>query len=274
MRKGYELIKEIDDCALEEEKIAFWWLGQMGYALKIGKKVVYIDAYLSENPLRNTPPVLKPEEIVNADIIIGTHDHEDHIDRNAWHQMSVSSPNALFIVPKLLVTKLSKELMIDEHRFIGLDDNLEVNIDGITLTGLASAHEFLDQDEVTGCYPYLGFIIEGNGIKLYHSGDSCIYEGLQSKLKKFGTIDVMFLPINGRDATRYLDNCIGNMTYQEAVDLAGSLSPRLVVPGHYDMFAFNSEDPIRFVDYLNAKYKTIPSWVGDYAQLVLVDKTI
>ena len=74
------------------------------------------------------------------------------------------------------------------------------------------------------------------------------------KLKSFGPIDVALLPINGRDAKRYRDNCIGNMTYQEAADLAGELGTCMVIPGHFDMFAHNSEDPHAFADYLDAKY--------------------
>jgi len=34
------------------------------------------------------------------------------------------------------------------------------------------------------------------------------------------------------------------------------------VPSHWDMFASNSEDPARFVDYLAAKFPGVPCWVG------------
>ena len=47
---------------------------------------------------------------------------------------------------------------------------------------------------------------------------------------------------------------IGNMTYQEAVDLAGEAGPEAVILGHFDMFAENSADPEEFADYLDAKY--------------------
>lgn len=35
---------------------------------------------------------------------------------------------------------------------------------------------------------------------MYHSGDTCIYEGMYTKLRKWNKFDVMFIPINGRDA--------------------------------------------------------------------------
>jgi L-ascorbate 6-phosphate lactonase len=271
VKKGLELIEEVNSCALEKGNSAFWWLGQMGYIVKLGKVVIYLDAFLSDYPGRNISSLIKAEEVINADFIFGSHDHLDHIDRGAWHQISLSSPKAKFVVPKLLIKGLSEDLNILEDRFIGIDDGTAVIAGGLKITGIAAAHEFLDQDVATGSYPYLGFIIEGSGCILYHSGDTCIYEGLHSKLKRWNRLDVMFIPINGRDAKRYRTNIIGNMTYQEAVDLAGNVKPALVVPGHYEMFSGNSEDPLLFINYLNAKYPHIQYWVGSHGDKVLIN---
>ena len=110
----------------------------------------------------------------------------------------------------------------------------------------------------------------GEGVSAYFAGDTVNYEGLLTRLQEMGP-DVVFLPINGRDAERYRRGCIGNLTYQEAVDLAGELAPRLAVPVHYDMFAANSEDPRKFVDYLEAKYPGVRSWVGEHGERVEVE---
>jgi L-ascorbate 6-phosphate lactonase len=255
---------------LEKGNMALWWLGQLGYAVKLGEVVIYLDPYLSENSRRLVPSLLKPEEIKNADFIFGSHDHSDHIDRGVWHQLSLSSPEAKFVVPKLLIRGLSKDLNISENRFIGVDDGMSVVEKGLKITGIAAAHEFLDQDPDTGCYPYLGYVIEGNGCSLYHSGDSCIYEGMYGRLRRYDELDAMFVPINGRDAERYRRNCIGNMTYQEAVDLAGTMKPRLVVPGHYEMFSENSEDPSKFAEYIEAKYPGVNYWIGGHGEKVCI----
>jgi len=274
MKKGIELIHDIDACVVNKGNVAFWWLGQLSFVVKLGNTVIYLDPFLSDYPSRNIPSFLKSEELTNADFIFGSHDHVDHIDREVWHQLSLSSPNAKFVVPKILISSLCKDLGIPLDRFIGLDDGLSVMEQGLKITGIAAAHEFLDQDEVTGNYPYLGYIIEDNGFVIYHSGDTCIYEGLQTKLKKWDKIDIMFIPINGRDATRYLADCLGNMTYQEAVDLAGVIKPELVVPSHYEMFNFNCEDPHLFADYLEAKYPGIKYWIGNHGEMVLVSNLV
>ena len=270
MKKGMELISDVDNCILHEGEAAFWWLGQQGFVLKFTGVVIYLDPFLTELPERNVPPLLKAKEISHADFILGSHDHGDHIDRCVWPILAKSSPKAKFIVPFYLCEQLSRELLIPRDRFIGLDDGLCVKISGVKITGLAAAHEFLDRDPDTGCYKYLSYVIETNGRTVYHAGDTCIYEGLQSKLKEWEKIDVMFLPINGRDGKRLRENCIGNMTYQEAVDLAGAVKPRLVVPAHYEMFDSNKENPLLFGDYLGAKYPQIDYWIGEHGTRVLV----
>jgi L-ascorbate metabolism protein UlaG (beta-lactamase superfamily) len=267
MKTSSELINEINECTLEKEKLAFWWLGQLGYVVKAGDTIMYFDAFLSDVPGRNVPPLLRAEDITNADFIFGSHDHIDHIDRDVWYQISLSSPKAKFVVPKLLIKILSKDLNIPENRFLGLDDGISITEKGINITGIAAAHELLNQDAESGCYPYLGYIVEANGFTLYHSGDTCIYEGMYTKLRKWDRLDVMFVPINGRDARRYRANWIGNMTYQEAVDLAGSLKPGLVVPGHYEMFDFNSEDPLLFTDYISAKYPEVKYLICKHGEM-------
>jgi L-ascorbate 6-phosphate lactonase len=270
MKTGSELIRDINSSRTENSSLAFWWLGQLSFTVKLGDLNIYFDPFLSDLPGRNFPSLLKPEEIVDADLIFGSHDHNDHIDRAVWHQLSLSSPKAKFVIPRALEDSLSYDLEIPHERFISLNDGMSVVDQGIKITGLAAAHEFLDQDPVTGLYPHLGYIVEGNGCVIYHSGDTCIYEGLYSKLKKWKKIDVMFIPINGRDAKRYKDNCIGNMTYQEAVDLAGSIKPGLVVPSHYEMISSNSENPQLFADYLEVKYPGVNYWIGEHGEMVTV----
>ncbi len=136
---------------------------------------------------------------------------------------------------------------------IGINDGITTEIDDIKITGIAAAHEFLDIDIKSGRYPYLGFIVEYKGLKFYHAGYTCLYEGMISKLKKW-ELDIAFLPINGRDAKRLKTGCIGNMTYQEAADLSGALKPKITIPGHYGMFNHNTEDPELFTEYMSVKY--------------------
>jgi len=229
MLTGKQLIADVDACTLKPGQLALWWMGQHSFIVKLGRTVVYLDPFLTPMERRQVPPLLKPDEVANADFICGSHDHADHIDRPVWPALAKASPNAKFVVAELLRKKLAAELHMPLDRFVGLDDGKTTAFGDVTISAVAAAHEFLDRDPATGQYPHLGYILQGNGCTLYHSGDCCIYEGLQTRLLKW-RCDVVMLPINGRDAKRYAEGCIGNMTYQEAADLAGALQPRLTIP--------------------------------------------
>jgi len=247
------LVQDIDACKVPRGGCAYWWLGQHSFALKLGGHVLYLDPFLSPHPRRNVPPLLRPQDLAHAELVFGTHDHTDHIDRKVWPAIAAAAPRARFVVPRLVLPRLVQDLAIPEERFLGMTDGETEVVGELRITALASAHEFLSQDQATGLYPFLGFVIDFQGLRVYHSGDSCLYEGLHAKLRALAPA-LVFLPINGRDAARLERNCIGNMTYQETADLAGALAPRVTVPTHWDMFNGNTEDPERFRRYMAVKY--------------------
>lgn len=253
---GADLIRDVDTCTVPAGQIALWWLGQHSFIVKSGKTIIYIDPFLSELDGRQVPPLVNAEIVRHADIICGTHDHADHIDRPVWPALAAASTKAKFLVPDLLRERLAVELPLAINRMVGLDDGKSVEVAGVKISAVAASHEFLDQDPATGRYPYLGFIFEANGKTWYHAGDTVWYEGLQTKLRRW-KFDLMLLPINGRDARRLSTGIIGNMTYQEAADLSGPLHPGLVIPTHYEMFAGNPGDPAAFQQYMNVKYPTV-----------------
>lgn len=258
-RSGAELLADVSTADPPRGTVAFWWMGQASYIFKGGGSVVYLDPYLSPSPARQTPPLLAPSEAANADVVLCTHDHSDHIDEGALPGIAEASPGAVFVVPRPHVDRLQR-MGIAPARITGLTDWETCAVGDLRITGIKAKHEFFEEQPGVG-FPYLGYLLEMNGVRLYHSGDTVPYDGLIATLRGLAP-DGLFLPINGRDAKRYLSGCIGNCTFQEAVDIAGEVAAPLAVPMHWDMFAANSEDPQRFVDYLQAKYPGIATWVG------------
>jgi L-ascorbate 6-phosphate lactonase len=267
MARGAALVAEVERCVLGAGEGRLWWLGQHGFILKLGSAVAYLDAYLSPHELRRVPPQLAPGEVTNAALVIGSHDHGDHVDRDAWPLIAQASPRARFGVPALLLPRLAADLGVDASRFVGFDDGTVASVAGFEVRAIAAAHELLDRDPLTGRHPYLGFVVKANGCTVYHAGDCCRYEGLETVLRAVSP-DVMILPINGRDARRLRENCIGNMTYQEAADLAGSVKPSLVIPAHFEMFAFNSENPVLFKEYVEVKYPGLRTVIPSHGEAI------
>ena len=88
----------------------------------------------------------------------------------------------------------------------------------------------------------MGYVICFGQWSIYHSGDTLWYEGMEELLRPFH-IDVALLPINGNDSAR---GVAGNLNAWEAAGLGKAIEAGVVIPCHYDMFAFNTADPKDF----------------------------
>ena len=267
MLTGQTLREDIDNAVPPTGGAAFWWLGQLSFVVKVGHTVMYFDPFLAPNPRRRVPPLLAPEEVTNADWVFCSHDHGDHLDKVAIPGITTASPQARFVCSRV-ASKQMAELHVPSDRVVALDEGLVYEQDGVRISAIAAAHEFFDRDDELG-YPYLGFIVEVGGVTILHTGDTLRYDGMVAKLSKWN-FDLAFMPINGRDAVRFARGTIGNMTYQEAVDLAGDLRPRLTMPGHYEMFEHNSVDPKLFADYMDVKYPGLGYWIGEHGVAVIL----
>lgn len=243
--KGAALAAEIRETLPAAESLAIWWLGQSGFVLKSQAVTIAIDLYLSEHltrkyehtarpHVRMTEAPLRGQELRGIDLVIASHKHSDHLDPGTIPDLLKASPRARLLVPAAIVEH-AEGLGIEPRRIIGINAGETIDEHGVRIRAIPSAHEGLDRDE-RGRHLYLGFVVELAGKRLYHSGDSLAYQGLDDWLGP-GPWDVFFLPINGRDPARGVP---GNMDAAEAVALGSRLRPRYLVPHHYDMFTFNT----------------------------------
>ena len=123
-----------------------------------------------------------------------------------------------------------------------MDDGTTVEVSGIRFSGVASAHETVERDEL-GRARFLGYVLQFGDWVVYHSGDTIRYPGMAEKLRTFG-VHVALLPINGRAPERRV---AGNLSGPEAAQLAKDIGARMVIPCHFEMFEFNTASPDEFV---------------------------
>jgi L-ascorbate metabolism protein UlaG (beta-lactamase superfamily) len=195
-------------------------------------------------------PIRGPE-LDHVDLVLASHKHSDHLDPGTIPELMAASRGAILAVPDSIVQH-AMQLGLTRDKLVGMDAGDTFERAGFRVRAIPSAHEGLDAD-TNGRLFYLGFVIEAEGRRLYHSGDTLAYPGLVEQLGS-APFDVLFLPINGRDPARGVP---GNMTASEAVDLARELRPRFLVPHHYDMFTFNTVP----VDVFEAEARRLPAEV-------------
>ena len=247
VRQGSELLAEIEATKPAPGALAVWWLGQSGFLIKSRRGMLVVDPYLSEHltqkyaatarpHVRMTRAPLRGADLAGIDLVLASHKHSDHLDPGTLPGLAAASPRALLVLPAAILDH-ARGLGFPEEHLVGLvaGDTIDDDSSGFTIRAVPAAHEALDTDS-EGYHLYLGYVIEAEGLRLYHSGDSLAYHGLAGWLgpERF---DVLFLPINGRDRSH---GGPGNMSSAEAVGLASVVRPRFVVPHHYDMFTFNT----------------------------------
>jgi L-ascorbate 6-phosphate lactonase len=245
VRCGRELDDEIRSTRPAAGALAVWWLGQSGFVLKSRSGTLVIDPYLSDHltrkyegtdrpHVRMTESPLGGADLTGVDLVLSSHKHSDHLDPGTMPALMAASPGAVLALPAAIVAH-ARGLGLPGDRLVGLEAGSSFTRAGFSARAIPAAHEGLETDD-RGRPLYLGFVVEVDGLRLYHSGDSLAYDGLEGWLGP-GPFEVFFLPINGRDPARGVP---GNMTAAEAVALAARCRPRFVVPHHYDMFTFNT----------------------------------
>lgn len=256
------LLAEIKAAAVAVGSLRFWWLGQQSWIVKTARYTFFIDPYLTPKAKRNTPPLFTPAEMTNADFILCTHDHSDHLDRPSIGGMVAASAQAVLLVPQAAAATLPNDGVPAEriNTLNGAGD-CHWSRDGVRITALPAKHESFSYSAEFG-YPFLQYVIETDGVRIYTAGDTLLYDGMLGRLRQWQRFTLALVPINGRDAARFSRGCLGNMTWQEAADLCGELRPELACPGHYEMFSDNSEDPQKFLDYCSVKYPQLSCWTG------------
>lgn len=255
VRSGRELIAQMDALVVPPGALALWGLGQMGLAVKgAGPEIVYIDPVLSDMGgggeladkfVRAFPPPVAPHEVDNAAYLLCTHEHGDHADPLTLGPLAAASPAAQFVISGWSHGPLDEAAIAPERRIV--PRALEpLQLGPLRLTAVPGAHYQLEQDQRGP--RWLGFLIEWNGVTLYHSGDTIVYPGYLESMRALPRADIAMLAVNGRDAYRDSFNITGNLLPAEAAWLAAELGWELLIPGHNDLFCWNSISPGALLD--------------------------
>src|SRR5262245_6417454 len=186
-----------------ERGVAVWWPGQAGVVIRGRSATIAIDPFLTDYGSfgRLYEPPCRPDELHFLDVLVGTHDHIDHIDPLGFPALLAASTDAVGVVPAAALSRVAA-LVGDSSRLVGASVGVELELAGARFTPLPAVHapEFEDgygfHRTEDGEYPFLGFVIEIDGVRIAHTGDTLVYEGLPERLAE-ADLDLLIVPING-----------------------------------------------------------------------------
>ena len=134
-------------------------------------------------------------------------------------------------------------IVTEEHSARKLSGNVRVikpgdtvDVEGLKVTGVPSYNTGKDFHPRKN--RWLGFIVEMDGVKIYHAGDTDFIP----EMKEF-SVDIALIPVSGT----YV------MDAEQAVQAALAIKPRLAIPMHYGAIVGDEKDALHFKEKLEGK---------------------
>lgn len=198
---------------VQEMKDRIEWLGHDGFRVD-ASKCIYIDPYEIEAG--------KP-----ADLILVSHDHFDHCAPE--DVAKVQKDDTIIVTEKDSAKKLSGDVRI-------VTPGEQLDLGGVVVEAVPAYNT--NKDFHPKANGWLGFILDMDGVRVYHAGDSDFIPEMKD-LK----VDIALLPVSGT----YV------MTSDEAVEAALAIKPKLAIPMHYGAIVGDQNDALNFKDKLAGK---------------------
>lgn len=250
-RSGADLLALMDE-PVAPGSVSVWPLGQSGLLVRFPERKVYIDLYLSNHceavlgaPFdhrRLSRAPLDPAEISDADVVICSHEHLDHLDVPTLRTLARSSPQATVVAPEAC-RDLLRDLGWASGRIRGTKGDETFELASLTIQAFPVAHDDYLQDPVLG-HHFQGYAVSDGQVTVAHVGDARADDLLTARVAAVAP-DLLCLPVNGRDDDRRAMGFAGNMNAEEAFELAKQAGARHVLPMHDDMFAQNIDADAR-----------------------------
>lgn len=251
-QKDENLLEDIFARNRYDGHFRLWWLGQSGFLLQYRQRHLLFDPYLSDSlsekyadtdkpHIRMSERAIDPTALGFVEILTSSHNHTDHLDRETLLPILTAKDLTHFVLPEANRLFAAQRLSCDPSFAVGMNDGERIEIGPFAIHAVPAAHNTVERDEEDRCR-FLGFVVRFGEWCVYHSGDTMLYDGMVDLLKPFA-IDVAMLPINGNRPERRV---AGNLSATEAAWLGREIGAGVVIPHHYHMFTFNTEEPAVF----------------------------
>lgn len=225
------------------------WLGHATTEITTANgTVIYIDPWFS-HPLSK----VSLDDIKKADVVLITHDHFDHTGDAG--ELLKKFPNAILAAQPELLGKIQAEFGIPDSQIVngggGMNIGGTVEICGVRITMTEAVHSSNTGEPS-------GFIVEIDGERIYHAGDTAIMATMEI-LGRLFPMKVALLPIGN----------VFTMDPVQAAEAAKMLKAENVIPIHYMTFPILEQSSDAFVKLANEiapDTKVIPLAVGESAE--------
>ena len=208
------------------------WLGHSAFEIISDKGLrILIDPFISNNPVCNIPV-----EEIEADVILITHGHADHFGDT----MEIANRTGAKLVGNHEISLfLSKQGL----EAVGMNIGGSINIDEVKITMLDAKHsaaiDFLEE-VVSGGSAASFLITLENGTKIFHAGDTGLFGDMEKVIGEIYKPDIAMIPIGDKFTMGPFEGALA----------AKWISPKMVIPMHYNTFPVIEQNPTIFANFI------------------------
>jgi L-ascorbate metabolism protein UlaG (beta-lactamase superfamily) len=236
---------------VEPNELGVTFIGHSSFLLQIDGRKVLIDPVFSKRLVllrRQRRPGVLVKDLPPIDVVLLTHAHMDHLDLTSLRRVIRSTRAQTGDAPEVVVPRGVEDLVerLGFSRVHRLEWWQTITVQGLQVTMTPCKHwgARMFRDMHRG---YGGYVVEGGGQSVYHSGDTAYFDGFREigiRLKP----EVALLPIGAYFPDSYRSV---HTSPEEALRGFLELGAEQMVPMHYGTFRLGREpmdEPLKRLD--------------------------
>ena len=235
------------------------WIGHASILINHKNVTILTDPQFSDRaspfsflgPRRVTPSPIKIDNLPDIDIVVISHNHYDHLDKESIRKLTRTQQNIKFLVP-LGLKSLLEEWGV--RNVTELDWWEPVKVDGVKIQPTPVKHwskrTFFDRNKSL----WAGWMMQWSDFVFYFAGDTGYSSDFKETVKKLGKPDLAAIPIGAYEPRDFMKSA--HINPEEAVKVFGDLNANYAIGIHWGTFKLTlepmNEPPIRLKNALKA----------------------
>ena len=220
------------------------WVGHSTVMINHKGKTILTDPHFSERagpfgvmgPKRITPPPFNIEDLPKIDIILISHNHFDHLDKQSIVNLVKRQPNVKFFVP----LGLSKILgSFGAKNIIEIDWWQSVDYEGIDIQATQVQHwsrrSLFDRNKTL----WSGWMLRWNDFSFYFAGDSGYSNDFLRTAQRCGNPTLAAIPIGSYEPKEFMK--AAHMSPDDAVRAFQDIGAKYAIGIHWGTFKLSLE---------------------------------
>jgi L-ascorbate metabolism protein UlaG (beta-lactamase superfamily) len=220
-----------------QDRSQLTWGGHSTFLATLAGRSVLIDPVFSRRVgwlvPRHGRPGLSAALLPRLSAVLVSHNHYDHLDRESLCGIPADVPAVVPLGLGRWFARWNRRPVVELEWWQGTE------VDGLRITLVPSRHWSRRWVGDINRTLWGGFVIEGDGLSIYHAGDSALFDGFGEIGRRFPGLTAALLPIGAYEPVWFMGQ--QHMTPEQAGEAFLALGAARLVPMHWGAFQLTDE---------------------------------